>query len=94
MTFVHVHAPPVVRFELFRTECPECGEPSWFFSRGWEWYADRLTCLGCGDEFSEDGRMERPFCRGWRQSNIAAAIKSLKRLLHGADSQQRKVSDD
>ena len=35
-----------------------------------------FTCLSCGERYhSDEGRMERPFSRGWRRANIESAKK-------------------
>jgi hypothetical protein len=39
------------------------------------WYAPILTCLGCGDSWSDGEMMPRPFARGWR----AKAVEKAKR---------------
>lgn len=41
------------------------------------WYEDDLTCMDCG----ESGTGYRPFRRGWRNSNIAAAEKWLDQVI-------------
>lgn len=40
---------------------------------GGAWYSDRVTCLGCGDSWSDGERGYRPFARGWRQKAKAEA---------------------
>jgi hypothetical protein len=37
------------------------------------WYAPILTCLGCGDSWSDGELLERPFARGWRAKAMAKA---------------------
>lgn len=38
------------------------------------WYDTLWTCLGCGDTYcAEEGRLERPFARGWREREKAKA---------------------
>lgn len=38
------------------------------------WRGAYWTCLSCGERWhSEDGRMERPFARGWRKREIESA---------------------
>lgn len=40
---------------------------------GSPWYGDSFTCLNCGDQWSDGESRPRPFARGWRAKNIAAA---------------------
>lgn len=46
-----------------------------FVVRSQAWYGATLTCLGCGDSWSDGERGYRPFARGWRQKAIADATK-------------------
>lgn len=43
------------------------------------WYADTLTCLGCGDAWAGGERMPRPFARGWRKERITRARRDWRR---------------
>ena len=46
------------------------------------WRGAYFTCLTCGERWhSEDGRMERPFARGWRKQSVETARSFWKR--HG-----------
>jgi len=60
---------------LKKTYCPTCGKDRYFVAALWEWYGVYLTCIRCGERFCEEGRMERPFCRGWRKDSIKRAKK-------------------
>jgi hypothetical protein len=68
----------VCRYPIFYTRrvrnCPTCDRRRRFVDtdRGL-WVGPILTCVGCGDSWSEGCRMERPFARGWRQRAIADA---------------------
>lgn len=53
--------------------CPVCARRRRHVLYDGAWYGMRLTCCGCGDSWSEEGRMERPFQRGWRTEAIARA---------------------
>jgi ribosomal protein L37AE/L43A len=53
--------------------CPTCEKRRRFVAMVFEWYPTIWTCLGCGDEWSEDGRQPRPFRRGWREDSKAVA---------------------
>ena len=38
------------------------------------WYGAYWTCLTCGERYhSDEGRMERPFARGWRAESVRNA---------------------
>lgn len=37
------------------------------------WYPPTITCLGCGDAWSEGGHLVRPFARAWRRAATARA---------------------
>ena len=54
--------------------CETCGlrrRMLYVFER---WYGGKFTCLTCGEKYSVDeGRMERPFARGWRQRSVERA---------------------
>ena len=46
------------------------------------WRGGYWTCLTCGERWhTEDGRMERPFMRGWRKQSVEQAKDFWKR--HG-----------
>jgi len=48
----------------------------------YEWYGPYWTCLRCGDAYTDDERLPRPFAPGWRKENIEGA-KKLWRSKHG-----------
>lgn len=50
------------------------------FSRYFEWYGASVTCAGCGEEWHDGQRAERPFCPGWRKQNREYAINNLARI--------------
>ncbi len=50
--------------------CPNCKRRRRFVQSYGGWYGDTLTCVACGDAWSEGQRMERPFARGWRKQAI------------------------
>lgn len=53
--------------------CPICERRRRFVFASFEWYSSIAYCCGCGDAWGEDGRMARPFRRGWREEAIASA---------------------
>lgn len=71
--------------------CPTCKRRRRFvIVEGWSaWYAPTLTCLGCGDSWSEGWRMERPFRRGWRQEAIAQAKAQWANAHRQTDEERR-----
>lgn len=60
--------------------CPTCERRRRFVVIGelYSYYAPTLTCCACGDSWGEDGRMARPFRRGWRDRAIATARQQWK----------------
>lgn len=65
----------VARSQDFRRvlPCPTCKRRRRFIENDAIWYGVTFTCCGCGYAWGEDGRMERPFRRGWRAEAVAAA---------------------
>lgn len=45
---------------------------------GGAWYGPTLTCLGCGDAWTDGELHERPFQRGWRANSIAKAQRDWR----------------
>lgn len=79
---IHICRAQTIGWKVTRRKCPNCGKRrmllEWF-----EWYPPILSCLNCGDRWSEDGRQERPFMRGWREQAIAELKKHLADLKAG-----------
>jgi hypothetical protein len=40
-----------------------------------------LTCLGCGERWSDEGQYPRPFRRGWREEAMATARQAWRMAL-------------
>lgn len=78
--YVHIHAPQPEAFGISRVDCPTCKKRSYSVWRFTPWYGSDSTCMRCGEEWTEEGRCERPFMRGWRKQNIDNARKLWKRL--------------
>jgi hypothetical protein len=76
MTLIHINAPKGKPFAL-TAYCPTCERDRRMFSLYYEWYGALTTCAGCGEQWSDGERLERPFCPGWRRRNAARAIKGL-----------------
>ena len=52
------------------------------------WYGGMFTCLTCGERYgTEEGRMERPFARGWRKQSAEKA----KRFWRGHGRKELKL---
>jgi hypothetical protein len=67
-----VCAPSSVRLRRVR-HCPNCKRVRRFVGRAMVWYDTIWTCCACGDSYSVEGRMQRPFARGWRADEIRRA---------------------
>jgi hypothetical protein len=55
--------------------CPTCERRRRFAGFDQAWYGVTLTCLACGDSWSDGEMLERPFRRGWRDRARAEARK-------------------
>src|SRR5687768_6003201 len=69
---VIVCAPTTVTYRAVR-RCPACREVRRQVGPFAVWYDTIWTCLGCGDSYSHEGILERPFARGWREREKARA---------------------
>ena len=76
MSVLHIHAPKGESFSVVN-HCPTCDRMRRMAGVAYEWYGTTLTCAGCGEEWQDGERAERPFFPGWRRRNIAEAIKRL-----------------
>lgn len=76
MTHVHINRPAVSLFCQLN-DCPTCERPRRMLGSYAEWYGTTWTCAGCGDQWSEGERSERPFAPGWRRRSIEHARKQL-----------------
>ena len=63
-------------FGRHRIACPTCRcETDFLTAFGGPYYGDILTCIECGDAWSDGERLERPFRPRWRQDAIARATE-------------------
>lgn len=76
---IHIYAPkgePLAAVNY----CPTCERPRRMFGRLYEWYGATITCAGCGEEWQDGERSERPFAPGWRRQNIEYARAELGKI--------------
>lgn len=76
---IHIHAPKGEYFAALNP-CPTCQRPRRMLGWHVEWYGTTWTCAGCGDQWSDGERHERPFARGWRKKQIEYARKKLAEI--------------
>ncbi len=76
MTYVHINRPEV-ELSCQLNDCPTCERPRRMFGSFAEWYGTTWTCAGCGDQWSDGERHERPFAPGWRRRSVEYARKQL-----------------
>ena len=79
MTGVHILWSRVDAIEKRRKYCSNCDARRTFVMWFQEWYGWHVTCLGCGEQWQDGERLDRPFERGWRQQNIETARKLWKK---------------
>lgn len=60
--------------------CPTCERDRRMLGQFEEWYGTTWTCAGCGDQWQDGYRMERPFAPGWRRKNIEHARRVLAHI--------------
>ncbi len=61
-------------------ECPTCKRRRRMLILVEAWSGVYWTCMTCGERYhSDEGRMERPFARGWRAESVATARAIWKR---------------
>lgn len=76
---IHVCVSPPTKMEKVRRKCPTCGATRTFLVIFYEWYGARMTCLACGDCWSDGEMLDRPFCRGWRDERVVLAKEKWAR---------------
>lgn len=55
--------------------CPTCGSEQRMAGHLQLWYGQTITCLGCGDMWTDGEMHPRPFKPRWRAENKAAALR-------------------
>lgn len=69
-----------------RWHCPTCeGETDFLRSFCGLWYGDLLTCIECGEAWSDGYRCARPFERAWRQKRTVKARAAWEKALSPED---------
>lgn len=79
-SLVHIHDPQPSMHGIRVLHCPTCERRRRMWRTYTDWYGSNLTCLTCGEEWQDGVRCQRPFQRGWRQENVAAARAQMKRM--------------
>lgn len=74
---VYICSPHPVNWKVIRKTCPTCNKRRKMLVEYYEWYDAMISCLSCGDQWSDGERLPRPFYRNWRED----AVKRLKRRL-------------
>ena len=83
----HICAPPTFNYRTI-SFCPTCGCRRRMLVECAAWWGTTWTCLTCGDGWAEEGRLPRPFARGWRGREVArakAAPYTTKRKARAAE---------
>lgn len=73
---IHICRPSDQHYIRRVMHCPTCDRRRRFVVLVAEWYDPLFTCCACGDSFATEGRLERPFARGWRQKASARARRA------------------
>lgn len=74
---VHVCAPAPELVKMLRGYCHNCRQNRRFIVAFFAWYDPLETCLRCGERYSGEERLERPFARGWRERSIRSAWRTF-----------------
>lgn len=76
---IHINRPQTRHFVALN-HCPTCERDRRMLGSFAEWYGTTWTCAGCGDQWSEGERHDRPFYRYWRRDNIRRARKTIESI--------------
>jgi hypothetical protein len=76
VTYIHVNRPRLKHFAAVN-DCPTCERPRRMLGSHADWYWTTWTCAGCGDQWQDGERLERPFSLGWRRESIERALGLL-----------------
>jgi hypothetical protein len=83
VTAIHINRPDnrFLRCRILR--CPFEGRKQEMVVRYEEWYLPTIYCCGCGDSWSEGGRVPRPFHRHWRRDRVREYRKLWDQATYG-----------
>jgi len=79
MSGLHICAPQTDLRHLMRIDCPTCKRRTFAVGFHAPWYGWDLTCLKCGEEWSDGEMRRRPFAPRWRLRNIERAKARWRR---------------
>ena len=80
MSDVHICAPRPDKVWIERFHCHNCERRRFAVLQHIEWYGVDATCLRCGERYSDEGRLPRPFERGWRERSKESARRLYRRF--------------
>lgn len=75
---IHIYAPQPDLVKEIRVYCSTCNKETDFLLEYTEWIGIEVTCLICGDSWTDEGRSPRPFYRGWRATRVHLALHRLQ----------------
>lgn len=71
---VHICAPPLLELRVIRATCwGRCQRRRYLLVESYEWYGPTVTCLRCGDQWSDGEMLPRPFAPRWREKSVERA---------------------
>lgn len=77
---VHICAPPLLELRVIRATCwGRCQRRRYLLVESYEWYGPTVTCLRCGDQWSDGELLPRPFAPHWRQKNVERAKQKWRK---------------
>ena len=89
---IHISRAKVTFWSIRRWKCPTCGKRRMLIE-GFEWYPAMVSCLNCGESWSEGVRTQRPFYRNWREEAVEDLKRGLARLAKDAGECASKNAD-
>ena len=89
---IHICKAEIVYWAIRRWKCPNCGKRRMLIE-AFEWYPGLVSCLNCGDCWSEGERLQRPFYRNWRAESVEEMKRRLTQLALGRKECAAKNAD-
>jgi hypothetical protein len=80
MTYVHINWTHYSQTRCEVIDCPTCNRQRRALAQFQEWYGWTITCAGCGEQWYDGERGQRPFIQGWRKQNIEEARAALQSI--------------